>query len=999
MTAQENIFTHPGPRLYSIPSGRPFLHDLAVGITRSVQDSGFTLPETTIYLPTRRAMRALNNAFLEVSDAHAILTPRIRALGDIDEDEFVLFNGTAEDEASLLPAISSDQRRLSLARIIAEREKAYFDGQRRWAGAIAAADELGKLLDSLYTEEVSLERLAAIVPEGLAQHWRDSLEFLSIITSEWPSILAAQELMDPAARRVALIDLQSARWVQQPPQHPVIIAGTTGSTPAVARMMRVVSNLPAGAVVLPGLDLAAPAEVWDSIDEPHPQSGLKALLASLETSIEHVRCWPGPAETGENSRADLISVALRPADASDGWKDWAAEAKAAKGYIPNAIDGLWLVEASDEEREATIIALKLRETIETSGRTAMLVTPDRDLSRRVALKMQRWNINVDDSAGTPFANTRCGVFLRLVALWLADVSDPVRLMALLDHPLFGGGLSTASLRRARKSMDHALRGLRPAKGIAGLKRKLEKDQPLAGSPADLVAALESAAALWPHDDEGFEARHRAHLRAAEMLCATNELPGDIRLWSGDDGEAGAGLLAQLGDVLSLIVRDAPAEYPDIFTRLIAGGIVRRRVPAHPRISILGPLEARLQCADVVILAGLNESVWPRDAAIDPFLSRPMRRELGLPSPERRIGLAAHDFAQMASAGEVFLTRSTRAVGKPTKPSRWIVRLRNILEGADALRRVDVTTRWDGLASALDEPASAAPIAAPSPKPPVEARPKRLSVTQVETLLRDPYAIYARRILRLEAMDALGEAFGPRDAGNLFHKVLESMAREQIEGTRVGPQRLMALFDDYAGEYGLDETHMRFRRRQVEDAFARVADWFDARVKLGEPAIIEGKGVWCFDVDGAEFTLSAQADRIDVLGSGGVYIIDYKTGALPSLKQQSTFSPQLPLTGLIAENGGFEDLGEKSVAGFEFFRVFGGSQKETKIVRQDGADAAELIRDAGDGLRAILRHFADPATDYPSQPRAEYANRFGAFDHLARRRERQAQGGDKPGGDE
>jgi ATP-dependent helicase/nuclease subunit B len=995
MTASTDIFSASGPRFFSISPGRAFLLDLAVGVKDACGEAGIQLPDVTIYLPTRRAMRALGDAFLEASGARAVLAPRIRALGDIDEDELVMFEGDAEDEASLPPAIPGVQRRLMLARLIAERDRVFFDGQRRWAAAISAADELGKLLDSLYTEEIDSRKLQDIVPEGLAHHWQDSLEFLSIIVSEWPSILNEQGLMDPAARRVALIEMQTQRWKKHPPQKPIIIAGTTGSTPAVARMMEVVAGIPAGAVVLPGLDLSAREDVWSAVDEPHPQSGLKALLGSLKIERDGVRIWPASGAPVVNPRADLITVALRPADASDGWRDWAAEARAAKSSIAEAVDGLSLIEARDEEREATIIALKLREAIEKQERTAMLVTPDRDLSRRVALKMRRWGVAVDDSAGAPFANTLCGGFLRLTAQWLGDVSDPVSLMALIDHPLFGAGMSFSDFQIAKRVFDHALRGLRPAPGMAGLRLKLESVEPAPEAVKVLLEVLERAAAQWPASDAPFTDRFEAHLAAAEMLAGTGKESGDVLLWRGDDGEAGAAALPQLREALSLIAQDLPEEYADIFTRLLAGVMVRRRAPAHPRITILGPLEARLQTADVVILGGLNESVWPRDAAIDPFLSRPMRRDLGLPSPERRIGLAAHDFMQMTSRAEVMLTRSTRAGGKPTKPSRWIVRLKNILKGADALRDIDETYHWEALSELLDKPQRIHTIGAPLPAPPLAARPDRYSVTQIETLLRDPYAIYARRILRLESLDPLGEAFGPRYLGNIFHNVLEDFAKESAADNDDEPvTRLRRLFDRHVKDYGVNEAHLRFLGRRAEDAFQHFAAWEEERRRLGSPAVIEGKGAWTFPLDDLEFTLSARADRIDMLNDGGAYIVDYKSGEPPSLKQLPTFSPQLPLTGLIAEHGGFEEVGSVSVAGFEFLRVVGGKKGGDKSVGLAGGDASALIGETRDGVFSILRHFADPSTSFPSQPRPQYANRFGDFDHLARRRERQAQGGDE-----
>lgn len=980
------------PRYFSIASGRPFLNDLAVALNASLAEGGFEAPEATIYLPTRRGARALAEAFLDAAPGRATLTPRIKALGDIDEDEFALDADapdlTMEDALSLAPPVSSATRRLVLARFIAEKDKTYFNGQHRWSGAVSAADELGKLLDSLYTEEVDPSAMEKLAPDHLARHWRDSLEFLEIVTKAWPAYLADQGLCDPAARRIALIDAQTKRWRAAPPEKPVIIAGTTGSTPAVARMMRVVAALPYGCVVLPGLDLVSPDPVWEAVDEPHPQSGMKALLDSLNVSRDAVMPWPEGDQQG-HPRAALVTVALRPAAASDDWRQWAQTAKAAGPQIQSALQGLTLIEAHDEEREAIAIALKFRETIETQGRTAMLVTPDRDLSRRVSAKMLRWGVNVDDSAGAPFANTPCGIFLRLVARWLGAPCDPVRLMAVLDHPLFGGGLTVAERHQARLRIDKALRGLRPDGGIDGVRRKLgevSSDRHV----AELLDLLDAAAALWPAADASFAERFSAHLKAAEHLSGAGEGTGPDRLWSGEDGEAGAALLAQLQEGLGVIVHDQPDDYADIFTRLIAGGAVRRRAPAHPRLSILGPLEARLQTADVVILAGLNEGIWPRDAAIDPFLSRPMRAQLGLPSPERRIGLAAHDFAQLAAAPEVVLTRAGRAGGKPTKPSRWIVRLKNILKGAGLLAQIDGGAKAEALCAALDQPEAVETIAAPNPRPPVSARPRSLSVTQVEKLLRDPYSIYASRVLGLKKLDPLGDVFDQRYLGMLLHKVMEAYSAEAPPQSREAQiDRLAALFADYAPDYGLDAAHEPFWRARAETAFHSLADWDAVRRAAGDPAVIESAGKARFADGDDDYELTARADRIDKLKSGAAFVIDYKTGAPPSLKQVQAFSPQLPLTGLIIEAGGFEALGSAPVAGFEYVRIIGGKANDTPS-RAEGDEAAQALSNARDGVAKLFAHFADEAHSYPSQPRPQFMNAYGDYDHLARRKERAAQ---------
>lgn len=993
---RQDVFLEGAPRIFTVSPGRPFLEDLASTIRNAVAArDNLELADALIYLPTRRAVRALAEAFMATAPASAAsLLPRMRALGDIDEDEIAIFEGAAEDEIDLPPAISSLERRLTLAQMVAARDRA-FDGQENWAGAIAAADELGKLLDSFYTEEISPDALASVVPETLAEHWRDSLKFLSIIINAWPAHLQERGLMDPSARRVKLIDRQTERWRASPPKTPVIIAGTTGSAPAVARMMKLVASLPMGCAVLPGIDMGSPPDFWDRVDETHPQQGLHRLLKALDVERIHVRPLPTLGARQQIHRDDILSVALRPADTSDSWRDWAVEIKKNPDKLEAQLVGLELVEASDEEREATAIALKIREALENPMTKIMLVTPDRDLARRVSVKMRRWNVSVDDSAGVPFPNSPCGTFLRLVAIWLADPSDAVALIAVVRHPLFCGGLDGRTRRKSVDALDLALRGLKPGRGEEGLHTKVDASEKHREDAGPVLDALCAAFGAWPATG-GFQERFAAHLRIAEALAATDEDPAGARLWRGEDGEAGAAALADIQRATSGVLHDSATDYPAIFRQLIAGVTVRRRAPAHPRIAILGPLEARLQHADVVILGGLNEGVWPRDVAIDPFLSRPMRRDIGLPSPEQRIGLAAHDFAQLAAAPSVMLTRATRAAGKPTKPSRWIVRLKNILKGAGTLDQIEHTKRYETLAIALDQPEQRIHITAPQPRPPVDARPTEFFVTRIEKLLRDPYAIYARNVLRLEKLDSHNEPLDARHIGNLFHCILQEFAEApppEAPDKRIA--LLQSLFDRHASSFGLSDEHLPFWRQRAAAAFDWLAQWEKERRAEGVPAILEGKGVWSFNVDGRDYTLGARADRIDILNDGGAFIIDYKTGAPPPTRRQAKkFSPQLPLTGLIVTNGGFEKLGAVPVEGFEYVRVVSRSGKKEDDAGASGEEARTLISEAETGLYELMRHFSDPATAYLSQPRPQYTDDYGDYDHLARRRERNAQGGDE-----
>ncbi len=982
-----DVFDASRPRVYSIDSGRPFLVDLARGIaSRNPLD----LTECLIYVPTRRAERALADEFARAGDARAALLPRIRALGDIDDIEWTVARGGAEID----PAATLLERRLTLAEFVAA-EAPIFSGLKGWGSAMAAAAELGKLFESLYTEEIDFARIERLAPFDHAEHWTRALDFLKRAHVRWRMHLAERGLLDPAERRSALIDAEAQRLAAAPPDTPVIVAGTTGSAPAVARLMRVVASLPKGAVVLPGLDftLWRDGKAWSAIGDPdgeaHSQAGLKKALDALSIAPASVRAWPGSG--GRSPRSELITLALRPAAATDDWLALSEKARTDDPNLSAACAGLHLVEAEDEDGEASAVALLFREAIETPGRTAMLVTPDRALARRVAAKMRRWNVNVDDSAGMPLADAPVATFLRILAEWLAAPARPLKLLALIRNPVAGFGLAARDRRAAADALDKALRGAAPT-SLQRLGERLADDEKSVRRTAPIFAALERGREAWPASPAAFSSYLDALLRAAEMLAATDAQSGDRLLWRGEDGVAAAELLAQLREVAPRLGEISAVEFAQGLSETFRDVAVRRR-SGHPRLAILGPLEARLQSADLVILGGLNEGGWPGDPAADPFLSRAMRVEIGLPSPEWKIGIAAHDFAQLAAAPAVALTRARRSAGSPTKPSRWIVRLKNILGvDSDGEKRlpasVDASARLKSWARALDRPDTIARVGEPRPKPPVHARPKRLSVSRFEDLMRDPYSVYARFILNLRALDPVDEPLYPRRLGlflhNVFERFMSSAADPAAADARV---RLADLLRDCASEHDIVPVDLVLWRTRLDAALDWFVDFDGAQRMLGRPAVIETRGEASF-ADLGGFTLTATPDRIDLLANGAAAILDYKSGAPPTIEQmQAKFSPQLALTALIVEEGGFAPIGLRRVECFGYVKSLNRNPDARKnFAGADGAKARALIDETRRSFAALVALFDNPDTPYLSQPRPKFANQYGRYDHLARRRE-------------
>jgi len=967
--------------LYTIAPGRPFLDDLAAGILDQAGQDPLALSRFTVLLPTRRACRSLREAFLRRGGGRPMLLPRLSPIGDIDSDALSL---SLEDLPSLAetfdlpPAISGIERQLLLARLIMARgDPTVAPDQAAWLAA-----ELGRLIDQVETERLSFDRLADLVPEELAQHWQLTLDFLKLVTERWPEILAERGVIEGADRRNRVLAAQAEAWRARPPDGPVIAAGSTGSIPATADLLKVIAGLPQGAVVLPGLDREMDEESWQALTDSHPQFALRQLLHRLGAERSAVADWPVPEGSAPRpDRSRLIREAMRPAATSDAWQS-------PQGLDPSALDGLTRLSAATPQEEADVIALMMRATLETPGRTAALVTPDRSLARRVAMALSRWGITVDDSAGQPLADTAVGSFLRLAADCAMDDAAPLALLALLKHPLASGGMAPGRFRaRVRELELAALRGPKPLPGFAGLKAALGEER------ADLADWLDGISALAaPFFDlirsaeASLDDLLRAHVAFVEGLAAADDRTGAERLWRHEDGEEAAAFIDELREAAALFQPFPGRHYPALFAALMAGRAVRPRYGEHPRLSIWGLLEARLQQADLMILAGLNEGTWPHDPVADSWMSRPMRRSFGLPSPEFRIGQSAHDFAQAMAGPEVVLSRAERVEGAPTVPSRWLLRLDAVLEAAGL--KIAEPRRWHAWARALDAPDSYRPRPAPCPRPPVAARPRRMSVTDIATWMADPYAIYARYVLDLLPLDPIEADPGAADRGNIIHRALAAFLAECPD--RLPPDAEARLLEHGRRAFGTVLAYPGVRAFWWP-RFERIARWFlmveQARREQGVvPAALEVAGSLTLPGPAGPFELRGRADRVDRIAEGDFAIIDYKTGIVPTNPQVVLgYAPQLPLEAMMLEAGGFAGIPGGRVRELAHWRLSGSSVNPGEVKRVDPKERTldDLVAEARQGLLDLIARFDRPDTPYLSQPRRDRAPRFGVYDHLAR----------------
>lgn len=1027
------------PRVLSIPPGAAFLPTLAEALLDGSLVPGFRhdgdplkLAGATVYVPTRRAARALRAIFVEKAGGGSAILPTVKPLGEFDEDE-AAFGEAASAALDLAPPIGAVDRLLHLAPLVRlwksrlpAEVAARFDEQvtvpASAADAIWLARDLSALMDEIETEGSDWTKLGGLAPDSLAGWWQVTLDFLAIVTQAWPNFLAEKGWSNPAAHRSALIRLEAARLKAKPPVGPVIAAGSTGSIPATAELLATIARLPNGAVVLPGLDKAMDEASWSVLTRPaqkpavlgHPQYGLAKLLGRIGVMRADV-LELGDPDAALRLRERLVSEALRPAETTDGWAETREKFEAQD--VEAALAGIMLVEAPRERDEALAVAIALKQAVDAGGKAA-LVTGDRELARRVSAELLRFGVQADDSGGTPLTNTAPAALLRLMLEAVFRPGDPVPVISLLKHPLLSLGLPRTTVRHAAETIELvALRGGTGRPDIASLDKlfterldalKGEGRKPfwskrISDYRAEVAAKLlrKLGTAITPL--AGY--RDRRDVTLAEIVRVT--VVALETLGRGEDGSLTKLYEGDAGDKLAATLRGlietqagfdfAPAEWPRVMDALIGAESVKPSAGADRRLSIWGALEARLQSVDTLVIGGLNEGSWPRRAEADRFLSRMMKSGLELEPPERRIGQAAHDFAMALGTIRVVLTRAARAGEAPAVASRWLQRLTTFAgkDATDAMRRRGETLlTW---ASAVDTGPSAPYARRPEPKPPVKLRPKRFSVTQIETLRRDPYAIYAREVLRLSALDPLLRDPEAAERGTLFHDILHRFSKSGVDPA--DPSAFGVLID--AGREAFREALLppdveavwwpRFKAlaggvigwdapRAVK---RRVAELRADETKVGKTGV----------------TLRGVADRIDLLKGGTADILDFKTGSSPSKGQAHTLlSPQLALEGALMKRGAFRDIGKKQPTELAYIRLkANGLVIEESILKHDRQvkTADELSDEAWTRLEKLLEHYNNPKTGYLSRavPFRE-GELDGEYDHLARVLE-WSSGGDGP----
>lgn len=982
------MLTRTHPRLFTIPVHRAFADALAAGLIREHGDDPLALARGMVLLPNNRAVTAVRDAFVRLQGG-AVLLPRLVAVGEGDLDAAAGAALDRMDGDPLPPVIDPVQRRLLLAQLVrdADPDRAHSAG-----AALHLADGLARALDALAFEERSLADLIALVEDdagvaaGMATHWRAALHLLTRLTVLWPEKLATLGLADRSAVRNALLDRTAQAWAAHGLPVPwMVAAGITTSAPVIARLLKAVAFADGGTVVFPHLDLIMPDDQWDMLGsdprelednpdappplETHAQFHLKLLLSRMGMARAEVDLWPDAgAYDGPPDRASVISTLLAPAAATTDWHD-----------VPPAkrkLRGVTAITCANPAGEALAVALAMRETLETAGRTAALVTPDRAIALRVTAHLARWRIAVDDSAGQPLAQTTPGALLLALAEAAGAHFAPVALLRALSHPLIHAEDKRREWLDDVRRLDLALRGPRPPAGLSGIADAVASLPDRRRDPALEHWWADVTTTLAPLDQFG-------DLSFADalscLLTVLTSLAGDAP-WAGAAGRALADLVERLTVYAASYTEPLPmADVAAMLRALMDDIAVRPPQGGHPRLFIWGLIEARLQRADLMILAGLNEGQWPQPPAPDPWLSPGIRRRLGLPGLERQIGLSSHDFASALGASEVILTRAMRDGSAPTIPSRLKLRI-DALMGKDNPKPGPID--YAALAAALDAATIDPRGERPAPAPPADIRPKKISASRVDTLLADPFSWYAKDMLGLSPLDPLEAAPEAAWRGTEVHLLLENWLKSgstDVEELVAAAEARLARSDVTAILRALWSPRLIAALRWVGQTIN--ANRAEARTPI--IAATEKRG----EIDVAGIVLSGKADRIDHMADGTLGIVDYKSGGKVSKKAvDAGFVLQLGLLGAIAEGDGFPDA-TGDVTTFEYWRLSktrkGGFGWSETPFRRDGAGIQ------ADGFTAMaLDRLTEAAvwltTDAPftAKLRPEYAL-YADYDQLMR----------------
>lgn len=965
------------PNVFNVRLSCSFWDTLARLYLERFRDNDLVFASAIFLVPNRRACQSLTAAFLRQQGLSPTILPQIVPIAEVDNDELFFSQfGTTPSRQTLPSAISREERLFLFARLIISKPNDFGLKQISLAQAVNLAMELGNLIDTACNQGLSFDKLEELVPEKYASHWQETLKLLKIITEFWPHILNERNAIDICEQNKQLLITQALLWQQENTKRHIVAAGITASFPAIVKLLQVIRNLPNGEIYFSGIDRFADEEYWQSVDDSHPLFELKELLELLEINRAEIRDILPPAN---REREHFISEIMRPAAVSDKWQNLPDI------NVEAASKNISLISCNSQRDESLAIALKMRQILNTPEKTVALITYDRNLARRVKTELSRFEINVDDSAGLPLNLSPVGIFLRLITEAAEEMESEIKLITLLKHPFTLLNLSAAEFRKNAYLYERLLRS----------RNKPSLDKTVLTFIQNVRTALQDLHVLLTEPKVDFHNLVQTHIKVAEVFATSDVMDGKNILWRGDAGKCAAKFLTKMLVSAKTLGDISGRDYVSLFNELMSHESVRSSYGTHPRISILGPIEARLHHFDYVILGEINEGIWPKPAQADMWMSRPMKQDFGFSLPEKNIGILGADLCGFLASDNVILTRAERIDGVPMKKSRWLLRLETVLKALGS----DIETLIDNdffiLANQADKPSVYQSIKAPAPCPPVSARPRKLSASGVDLLIADPYSVFAKYILRLYPLNDLDIPMDQRDYGTLIHTIIEEFNNLYPD---VLPENALEILQKIGNKHfdlvKIDEDKKNFWLPK----FTKTAEWIIEQEKNYRMNVQTVHNEVCgeikYNFPRGEFSFTAIADRIDEMKDGTLNIFDYKTGAFPSKRQvDSGHAIQLPLEGLIAQKGGFNGIKAKTVSNLIYWQL--GAKK---LEMSPNNEKDNLIDKSEDYLLRLVSAFDFETTPYHSRPIPKYIPKNKDYEHLARIKEWSVQD-DSESGDE
>lgn len=949
--------------IFNIEYHNSFTDDLVKGIFERFGKDSFILSKIKIFLPNRRSCLALREAFLRNCDNNAMLLPSIKPISGIGFEDTILFEQTNKELLDLPPVVSDFESKIILTKLIYKWQCSKDNKSvGNYSQAAQLSGELKNLLELTHQHKVDLRDIAEIVPADLANHWQSTLEFLNIIINNWPAILEDQGLINSYDYQEKVLSVFTKSLQSKSPEYPIIVAGSTGSTPFIADFIKSISDIDNCYIILSGLDTRTDPEIIDSQSPTHPQYYLNKLINHLQIDYTNVKRWI-ESEKENIIKSDLIRNIMLPSNLTARWQEFREK--------PIKIDNLTIIETDNSFEEAKAIALILKETLQTPKKTACVVTQDRELAKQISFNMQKWDILINDSSGVELKNTPVANFFKLIAQMAKSRFAPIDFLSCLKHPLASMGLKPGQVKPIVREIElKILRGVRPQNFLF----ELEKIAP--EWFCQIIQSGEKFASSLNSKDASLEEIIQNHIEFAYKIAKTDQDLAEINLWGRDYGEQFKNWFDDFLNHASYLEDFHPSSYLGVFDAFLSGIKWRPKYGFHPRVSILTPMEARLQHFDVVILGGMNEGVWPQNINPDYWLNNSIREKLDLPNIQSDIGKSAHDFAKLFCFPNVYISRAEKSGTSHNIASRWLLKLDAILKISNSTNYVKPKQDWTNWASVLENPSNIEYSQPPCPKPAVKYRPKKLSVSTISKLMRNPYDVYASKILKLKPLDKIDQDPNNADFGNIVHDILDIYNKGHS---------LSANFDqNYQTLINIGND--RFSQKSIPDSlrlmwwlkFESLAKWFveedSERRKIVSKIYSEITGELIID----DYTITAKADRIEIMkNSNTAQIIDYKTGSIPSKKDiVNGFAPQLSIEAIMLDNNAFGVPTKTQL--IEYWKL----NKDSKI-NGFSSNLEELLNSTEQGIKKLINTFNKESTPYLYKPTSYNDSYDTEYDHLSR----------------